>query len=155
MSFIEKNLMPNEKILFRTKKNFIIFLGPALWTLVCLFFLTNSNPMVQKVAFLPLIVALLTWINQGLIYYVSEFAITNVRVMMREGFFIRHTNDTRLAALANITVNQSLLGQVLNYGTVFINSFGGESDPFRDINNPTEFQKNLQTEIYNLQKSPL
>ncbi len=155
MSFIEKNLMPNEKIIYRTKKNFIIFLAPVLWILISLFFFTNSNPMVQKVAILPLIVALLTGINQWLMYFVSEFAITNVRVMMREGFFIRHTNDTRLAALANVTVNQSLVGQVLNYGTIFINSFGGESDPFRDIDNPNEFQKKLQTELYNFQKSPL
>ena len=34
---------------------------------------------------------------------------------MMPRIFFRHTNDTRLAALANVTVNQSLLGQVLNY----------------------------------------
>lgn len=152
MSYIDKNLLQNEKILFRTKKHWIIFLYPTILTLVVLFCFLSDNPMLQKVTFLPAIATLLFWGNQLLLYYFSEFAITNIRVMMREGFFIRHTNDTRLSALANVTVNQSLVGQLLNYGTVFINTYGGESDPFREIASPVVFQKKLQEQLYQFQK---
>jgi uncharacterized membrane protein YdbT with pleckstrin-like domain len=122
---------------------------------LALFFVLNPNPFVQKASILVVIAALFYWINQLLMYYFSEFAVTNIRVMMREGFFIRHTNDTRLSALANVTVNQSLIGQWLNYGSVYIHSFGGPSDPFRDIDKPLEFQKILQEQLYAIQKSPL
>jgi uncharacterized membrane protein YdbT with pleckstrin-like domain len=152
MSYIEKNLLPGEKILFRTKKNLIVFLPPAFWTLAIIFFWINPNPMIHIMSAIPAIIALFYLGNQYLIYHFSEFAITNIRISMREGFFYRHTNDTRLASIANITVNQSLLGQALNYGTVFINSFGGESDPFREIDSPVEFQKKLQIELYKFQK---
>ncbi|HEX2548179.1 MAG TPA: PH domain-containing protein [Gammaproteobacteria bacterium] len=155
MSYIQNNLIPNEKILFHTKKSLIIFIAPIFFSLLALFFFLNPNPFVQKASILVVFAAGLYWINQLLMYYFSEFAVTNVRVMMREGFFIRHTNDTRLSALANVTVNQSLIGQWLNYGTVFINSFGGASDPFRDIDKPLQFQKTLQEQLYSIQKNPL
>lgn len=155
MSYIQNNLVPNEKILFRTRKSLIIFIAPIFFTLLALFFLLNSNPFVQKAAILVVIAAGCYWIHQLLMYYFSEFAVTNIRIMMREGFFVRHTNDTRLATLANITVNQSLVGQLFNYGTIFIHSFGGASDPFRDIHQPLEFQKILQEQLYLIQKSPM
>lgn len=152
MSYIDNNLLQGEKILYRTKKHLIIFLAPVFWTLAIAIFYLHPQPMINKFAFIPTIIAAIYWCNQLLMYYFSEFAITNIRIMMREGFFFRHTNDTRLAAIANITVNQSLLGQALDYGTVFINSFGGESDPFREIDSPVKFQKLLQSQLYTVHK---
>ena len=141
MSYIDDNLLPGETITYRTKKHLIVFFFPLFWTIVIGLFFLHPNPVIHKLAFIPAIVAAFYWLNQFLIYRFSEFAVTNIRIMMREGFFYRHTNDTRLASLANVTVNQSLLGQWLDYGTVFINSFGGESDPFREIQSPVKFQK--------------
>jgi uncharacterized membrane protein YdbT with pleckstrin-like domain len=153
MSYIDNNLLPGEQITYRTKKSLIIFLFPIFWVVVIAFFLLHPNPMLHQLAFIPEILAVLFWINQYLVYQFSEFAITNIRILMREGFFYRHTNDTRLAVIANVTVNQSLLGQALSYGTVLINSYGGESDPFRDIHAPVKFQKQLQSQLYSLQQS--
>jgi uncharacterized membrane protein YdbT with pleckstrin-like domain len=152
MSYIQKNLLPDEQILFKTNKSLIIFVGPICLTLLTLYFFLNINPYVQKAALIFALATSLIWIKQILMYIVSEFAVTNLRVMMREGFFIRHTNDTRMAALANVTVNQSLVGQALHYGTILIHSFGGESDPFRNIHQPLEFQKTLQAQLYKLKK---
>jgi len=152
MSYLDKNILPNEQIIYRTRKNWIIFSTPLFWTLISAFFYFNSYIIqIHEIAFIPAIAALLYWIKQLLLYYFSEFAVTNMRVLMREGFFIRRTNDTRLASLANVTVNQSLLGQVLNYGTVVINSFGGEKDPFNQINSPAQFQKKIQMALYQMQ----
>jgi uncharacterized membrane protein YdbT with pleckstrin-like domain len=152
MAYIDKNLLVDEKILFRTKKSLIIFLSPVCWTIAAIICFFNSNPYVIKIAFVPGIAALFFWLNQFIQYYFSDFAITNKRILMREGFFYRHTNDTRLTTIASVTVNQSLLGQVLNYGTVFINTFGGEADPFSQIDNPFVFQKTLQGQIEQLIK---
>jgi uncharacterized membrane protein YdbT with pleckstrin-like domain len=151
-NYIDKNLLPDEKILYRTKKHWIIFLMPFFLTLVTLFFLLNENPYLVKTAYLLAIVTILYWLNQFLLYVVSDFAITNKRVMMREGFFYRHTNETRLSTVANVGVNQSLLAQLLNYGTVFINTFGGETDSFTELDGPVEFQKRLQELLY--EKNP-
>lgn len=147
MGYIDKNLLPDERILFRAKKSLIIFFFPFCWMIAAIFCHLNSNPFVVKFAFAPAFAAIFLGFNQYINYMCSDFAITNKRILMREGFFYRHTNDTRLTTIANITVNQSLLGQALNYGTVLVNTFGGESDLFSEIDNPFAFQKTLQEQI--------
>jgi uncharacterized membrane protein YdbT with pleckstrin-like domain len=149
-NFINKNLLPDEQVLYRTKKHLIIFLTPFFWTIVTLIFLMSANPFIVKIAYVLGPIAALYWLNQFLLYSAAEFAITNKRVMMREGFFYRHTNETRLSAVANVGVNQSLLAQLLNYGSLFVNTFGGETDTFTEIDAPIRFQKKLQELLYSI-----
>lgn len=147
-----QNLSPDEHILFQTKKHLIIFLPSVLMTLACLFFLFNSNPYVVKVTFLPAIAALLSWINDLLIYVSSSFTVTTKRVILKEGFFFKHTNEMRIATIANATVNQSLLGGFLNYGTVILYPFGGNADPFTQIADPYGLLKYLQLQLDKIDK---
>ncbi len=149
-NYIGKNLLPDEKILYRTKKHWIIFLIPLFLTLMTVFFFLNINPFVVKISYILAIITILHWFNQFLLYYASEFAITDKRVMMREGFFYRHTNETRLSAISNVGATQSLLAQALSYGTVFINTFGGETDKFTELDQPILFQKKLQELLYSV-----
>jgi len=152
MSYLDKNLLPSERILFRTKKHFIIFLSPMIWTFLALLFYIQPSPQIQKLTFIIAIAALIYWANKAIEYYFSEFAVTNIRIIMREGFFYTHTNDSRLSTIANVSVNQSLLGRFLNYGTVVINTFGGGKDPFQQVDFPMRFQKALQKQLYLSQK---
>jgi uncharacterized membrane protein YdbT with pleckstrin-like domain len=143
---LDNNLLPNEKIIFRTKKHWIIFLVPVVLTLITLGFLFNNNSFVIKLAFVPVIATLLAWANQLLLYWSSEFAVTTKRIIMKEGFFFKHTNEALLTAISSTSVDQSLLGQILNYGTVVIYTFGN-ADPFVQIAAPNEFQKQLQIQL--------
>lgn len=148
--YFDNNLLKEEKILFRTRKHVIIFLMPIFWTLIYLFFWLNPNEYIHMIAFIPAILMFLSWGNEGLNYMTSDFVVTNKRILMKEGFFFRHINETRLSTIANVTVNQSLLGQLLDYGTVWINTFGGESDPFMQISHPNLFKKSLQQQLDSL-----
>jgi uncharacterized membrane protein YdbT with pleckstrin-like domain len=156
MSNLDKILLANERIAFHTKKNPIIFTMPVIWTALTLFFLLQTRqfvsglssglPLINSVAHLawvPGLIALFSWLNQGLIYITSDFVVTNQRVIMREGFFVRHSSETRMSAIAEIKVEQSLLGQFMNYGSIGINSFGGGTDIFSAINSPYEFQRKV------------
>lgn len=154
MSYIDNNLLTDEKIIYRTKKHLIIFLMPVILTCVTYLFFINSNPFVVNVTFLPGIAALVSWLNTLLIYYTSEFAVTNLRIMMKEGFFFRHSNETRLTTVAKVSITQSLLGQILNYGAVFINTFGGDADSFTELASPVRFQKEVQEQLAKLVKTP-
>ena len=126
MSYLDKNLLPGEEVKFRTKKHFILFFFPLVWTIFCLYATDymSKNIMLEKIIWAPWLMAFLFWAHCGLEYMTSEFAVTNKRVMMREGFFYRHTNEVRLTAISQVNVDQSLLGQLLNYGVVSLNAFG-------------------------------
>jgi uncharacterized membrane protein YdbT with pleckstrin-like domain len=147
MTSIEKNLLADEQILFRTKKHWIIFFGPAAWVIVAIIFAFNSNPWIMMAALAPAGAALILGIGKWLDYITSDFVLTNKRVMMKEGFFTRHTNELRLATVSNMNVNQSLIGQFLDYGTVIISPFGGREDIFTEIARPFEFQKQVQMQL--------
>lgn len=153
MTQLDNNLLSDEQILYRTKKHWIIFFTPALLTIAAFFFLLNQNEYVYRIAWLPAIAAVITGINQFLLYITSEFAVTNKRIIMREGFFFKHTNETRLTTIANASVYQSLLGQILNYGAIEIQAFGGNTDPFTLIAHPNTFQKQLQNQLDKMTKT--
>jgi uncharacterized membrane protein YdbT with pleckstrin-like domain len=152
MTQLDNNLLPDEQILYRTKKHWIIFFVPAILTIAAFFFFLNQNEYVSRIAALPAFAAVIAWINQFLLYITSEFAVTNKRIMMREGFFFKHTNETRLSTIANASVYQSLIGQILHYGAIEIQAFGGSTDPFLLIANPNEFQKQLQGQLDRMTK---
>lgn len=148
MSYIDRNLIPGERILFRTKKHLIIFFWPVIW-LFFSFYATsymNANPTLKMVIWTPWVIAVLWWSYVWLEYYFSDFAVTNKRVMMREGFFTRHSNELRLTAVSQVNVDQTLFGQMLNYGTVSINAFGAY-DRYATIDKPNQFQKMVNAEI--------
>lgn len=142
MSYIDSNLLPEEQIIFRTRKHIIVFFYPVLWTAIAIagavYF--NTNPVLAKLEWVPAAVALFFWLYVGIDYSTSEFAVTNKRIMMREGFFLRHSNETRLNTISQVNIDQSLLGRILNYGIVSINAFGAY-DSFPTISRPYQFQQ--------------
>lgn len=147
MSTINKNLLSDEQIVYRAKKHWIIFLAPFVWLLATLFFLFNPNPLVVKLAVVPAFAAVVLGLNKWLQYITSEFVLTNKRILMREGFFTRHSTELRLGTVSNMNVDQGLLGQLLDFGTVLINPFGGVVDQFTEIARPFEFQKQTQMQL--------
>lgn len=142
MSYIDKNLLPGERILFRTKKHWILFFVPVVLTALSIYLEPHisQNPILRQVALAPWIVTAIFWAYYGIEYHFSDYAVTDKRVMMREGFFTRHTNEMRLNTISQVNVDQSLIGQLLNYGTVSINAFGA-FDYYPLISRPGMFQK--------------
>jgi uncharacterized membrane protein YdbT with pleckstrin-like domain len=151
MSYIDRNLLSDERILFRVRKHYIIFFVPIVIALFSVYAANymHNNLILAKLVFVPVLVALIVWAYVGLEYVTSEYAVTTKRVMMREGFFYRHANEVRLTTISQVKVDQSLLGQLLNYGTISINAFGA-FDSFPLISHPFEFQKQVNQQLDNL-----
>jgi uncharacterized membrane protein YdbT with pleckstrin-like domain len=148
MSYIDRNLLSDEKIIFRTRKHLIIFLSPLLILLISCFasYYMRHNLVLKTFVWAPWVVALVVAAATGLEYYASEYAITNKRILMREGFFYRHTNEMRISAVSQVNVDQSLAGQFLGYGAIVINAMGA-FDAFSYIDKPTVFQQYVNAEL--------
>lgn len=161
MSYIDKNLLADEQILFRTKKHIIIFFYPLVWALVVIYatqagasyftYLTNIYAIPVNPPMILWLTVLIFWGSVWLEYQFSDFAVTNKRVMMREGFFYRHTREMRLATVSQVDVDQSLLGQLFNYGILSINAFGAY-DSFTLIAKPFTFQKYVNEQLDKITK---
>lgn len=148
MSYIEKNLLPGEQIIFKTQKHYIIFLYPVLLTIIALvaYYYMMGNDVLAVVSWAPGLIALIFWAYAWLEYYFSEFAVTNKRVMMREGFFVRHANEMRIGAISQVNIDQGLIGQMLDYGTVALNAFGAY-DSYNIIAKPMQFQRAVNEQL--------
>lgn len=153
MTYIDRNLLPDEQILFRTRKHLIIFFYPVVVTIFALIVTPSlyANPLMVNIVWTPWAVAAILWFAVWLNYITSEFAITNRRVMMREGIFVRHSNEVRIATISQVNVEQSIFGQVLNYGTVSIHTFGA-FDTYTMIANPGLFQQCVNGQLDKIAK---
>ena len=148
MSYIDNNLLSEERIVFRTKKHLIIFFVPILLTFAAILasFYMKDNYVLVKFIWAPWMIALLFWSYSGVDYLFSEYAVTNKRVMMREGVFNRHANEMRLTAISQVNVDQNIIGQMLNFGIVSINAFGA-FDSYALIASPSAFQRAVNEQL--------
>ena len=66
----------------------------------------------------------------------TEFAVTNRRVIAKMGFIRRHTLEMLLLKIESVAVQQSILGRLLNFGTVTVTGTGGTREGFKAIVEP-------------------
>jgi hypothetical protein len=58
-----------------------------------------------------------------------------------------------LNKVEGIQVNQSILGRILEFGSITISGTGGTKNPFHKIDAPLEFRKKAQEQIAVVQDS--
>lgn len=124
MGYVDDHLMPNERVVYRTTLHWIMFLGPALASLVLIG--------------LPWLIA--AWVK----YRSSEFAVTDKRLIVKTGFIQRQTSEMLLQKVESISVDQSVMGRMLDFGTVTIRGTGGTPEVYARIRQPLELRRNAQ-----------
>lgn len=76
-----------------------------------------------------------------------EAAITNKRVLIKAGLLDRRTLELFLPKIEGISVEETLLGKLLGYGTVIVRGTGGTQESFQRIDRPLEFRRQIQGQM--------
>lgn len=155
MGFVDNNLMAGERVVYRTHLSKAIFILPAILAVPGLFMLAwalkiafaSPTPLLSLPLFVFSILLLSMFAFVYIKYITSEFAVTNKRVLIKLGLIRRETLENLLQKIEGIHVEEGLLGRIFNYGTIFIKGTGGTSNPFKTINAPFEFRKQVQEQI--------
>jgi uncharacterized membrane protein YdbT with pleckstrin-like domain len=66
------------------------------------------------------LVAIALLVQEWFTWWVTEIAVTNRRVIYKKGFIWRRTNEMNMDKVESVQVDQSILGRMLDYGTVTI-----------------------------------
>ncbi len=172
MSYVDNSLLPNEQVVRRARLSRVIFVAPAAWVTIGLLFVVAAfwgmpesckfgvGARFECFAFAVTSVAgywaaaifLTIGLMIGLARYVnfatSEFAITNVRVIMKVGMLRRRTLEMQLVKLEAIAVDQGILGRLFRYGNIVVTGTGGTKEPFKRISDPVEFRRAAQAATY-------
>ena len=162
MSYIDNNLLTDERVVYRAHLHWIIFARPIFWLLLTgvLYYLYvtyiphSTSNYYQLIIAIPLFIAIIDFIPKFVRYITSEYGVTNKRVIVKTGFIRVNSSDNFLQKVENIQVNQSIWGRILGYGTIVIIGTGGTQEPFCLIHNPLMFRKQVQEQVSILYDAP-
>jgi uncharacterized membrane protein YdbT with pleckstrin-like domain len=160
MSYVERNLIPGEKIMYRTGIHWSVLVGPTIVAAII------AAPGIALLAYRDRIagnqipvdavsaagIALLVAAAIVLAYNVikrnaTEIAVTDRRVIIKTGMTSRRSLEIMIAKVESIGIDETVMGRVLGYGTVVIHGTGGTPEPFRKIAHPSEFRREVQQQV--------
>lgn len=168
MSYVERNLVPGEHLLYQTRHHWIVLVGPLLIALAVglpglflLFAATEKRPdlddyvtripggtktvVILSVILIVIALANLAW---GMAKRnATEMAVTNRRVLIKTGMGNRRTLDMMLSRVESIGVEETMWGRMMGYGSVIVRGTGGTPEPFVKISHPQEFRRQVQQQI--------
>jgi uncharacterized membrane protein YdbT with pleckstrin-like domain len=154
MKYVESLLGKNEQILWRARQHWIVltanfvinlFLFIAIWALYAVMGMVGGVLLdVRTFALLALLIPIGWFGWEFLQWWAEEYLITTTRVVQTEGLINKHTKDSALEKINDITLNQSVLGRILNYGDLaIITGSDMGTNLLKRLARPVEFKKTL------------
>ncbi len=148
MGYIDSSLLPGERVVARAHLHPIVYARAAAVVVAGLVLLALSDmtglPLAAGAVVVVVGVALgmAPWIEAR----TSEFGVTDKRVVIKTGFVRRRTLELLLRQIEAISVEQTVTGRILNYGTVSLSGTGGVKETFHAIARPLEFRRAIQAQ---------
>jgi uncharacterized membrane protein YdbT with pleckstrin-like domain len=131
MSYARSVLQPGEKIIISGTLHWIIY-GWAIFYLVAgtaLVWLEhkywNNDVVIAITAVTFGALFLVTGFRAWFIKWITEFAVTDRRVISKRGLVWRNTEEMNMDKVETVDIDQSIPGRILNYGTIRIMGTGG------------------------------
>jgi uncharacterized membrane protein YdbT with pleckstrin-like domain len=148
MGYVERHLLPGERVTHRAHLHKIIYAVPGVFALLAavggVVAFATQHPFIGALALLVGAVPLV-WTTVD--YRSSEFAVTDKRVIVKVGFIQRRTLETMLGKVEGVGVDQSFAARLLGFGTITVTGTGGTKEQFANIANPLEFRRQVQAQI--------
>lgn len=144
MSYLSRTIQPNEVVLYQAKPHFIVFLPSFIWSCATLFFIFGVSSEYKLMMYVFTAATLYELIDNLIYYAASEFAITSQRILIKTGFISVYSLELLLGNVGGIVVSQSILGRILDYGTIKINGAGTFRNTFHKISHPLKLRNQVQ-----------
>lgn len=125
-SYVDEVLVPGEQV---------VHLGrTSLWSVWHL--------LVLGLLLLPAFgLGLLVWAVAYVRIRSTELAVTTKRLIVKHGFIRRSTMEINIHKVESLQVHQSLLGRMLDYGTLVIAGTGSSHAPIDGVAEPLAFRR--------------
>jgi uncharacterized membrane protein YdbT with pleckstrin-like domain len=149
--YIDDILQPGEKVLYSTNAHWIFYLPAiAAWIVAIFLFFLSHETVTEGIVLLWLsasavvAIAALYWTAKGWFHrWTTETDVTNMRVVHKTGFIKRRTFEMSLDKVESVDVNQSILGRILNYGSVTVRGVGEGAETIETIASPLDFRNHI------------
>lgn len=131
MSYVTSVLQPGEKVLFTGRLSWIVYHRAILLLLAGLILVilehiyTNQAWLMLVTGGVLGVAAVVSAIEAWFIRWTTEIAVTDKRIIYKRGFIKRRTVEMNMDKVATVDVEQSILGRLLDYGSIRIIGTGG------------------------------
>jgi uncharacterized membrane protein YdbT with pleckstrin-like domain len=146
--YIDDILQPGEKVLYSTNAHWIFYF-PAIvaWIVAIFLFFLSRTTATESIVLLCLsaaAVVALYWTAKAWFHrWTTETDVTNMRVVHKTGFIKRRTFEMSLDKVESVDVNQTILGRLLNYGSVTVRGVGEGAETIETIASPLDFRNHI------------
>jgi uncharacterized membrane protein YdbT with pleckstrin-like domain len=149
MGYIEKNLMEGEHIVMRAELHYIVYWQPALLILLSiLLFVFQISPEVYT--YQGIVAAILLVVAFFMVVYIHgnrKYILTNKRLIEKIGIIRRDSRELLLRKCEGVQLSQSIMGRILNYGTVIVSTTGEATNDYKFIKDPIRFSTLINQQI--------
>ncbi len=159
MKYVESLLGKNEQILWRARQHWIVltanfivnlFIFCVIWAIYSAAGILGPGAVGdflrsnRGIALIALLIPICWFGWEFLQWWAEEYLVTTHRVVQTEGLINKHTKDSALEKINDITLNQSVMGRILNYGDLeIITGSDIGTNILRRLAKPVEFKKTL------------
>ena len=150
MDYVTRVLQPGESVAHLSRIHPIIFLTAILWFVAALVLFIAALSLSgdwriggQALAVFAVIFGLAAGIPALIRRATTELAVTDRRVIYKSGVLARHTLEMNRSKVESVDVDQSVLGRLLNFGTIVVRGTGGSLEPIRMIGDPLTFRSHI------------
>lgn len=146
MNYLKINLQPGEEIVYVAKLHFALFFQPVVFFLLGWWLYGTDARVLHYGGIFLLFIGVVSLIQRIMVKIGSVYAVTNKRVMLKTGIISRRAVDLVLAKCEGLQIKQSVLGRILNYGTITVTT-GGALSSYPFIADPMRFKREINVQI--------
>lgn len=158
MSYVDRVLQPGETVVYRAPLHWVMYVPGLALAAVSILVIAygaasdHGQPAswqdvvhlgIMAVGAFGLFVAALVLIGALIRRHATEIAVTSKRVIYKTGLIRRITSEISVEKIETVLVDQSILGRMLNFGTIVIRGTGGGLEPLRRIHDPLTFRTHV------------
>jgi hypothetical protein len=157
MGYLDRVLGREEKLLCRAHFHWLRY--AEAWLLFFLIFLLGAvaNAVLPGAGTLPLaigaVLAGAALLVKLLPLWTTEIGVTDHRLIVKRGWLRLTTSELQLRAIEEVTLDQHLMGRLLNYGRIDVHGTGVDDVSLPTIAGPIELMRTLQDATANAQKA--
>lgn len=138
--------MTENNIVYQARLHWIIFLWPVIMLCVTAYVaLVFRPPQIPSYVFSALALFALLWMcSIALTYLFSYLIIKNKQVILCTGIWVRQTIDIPMSKIESIDIRQSVLGSILQYGSLVITGTGGTRQVVAYLSKPLTCRRYIE-----------
>lgn len=147
MNYVNKVIQTNESISARGKLHWIIYIPGITYMFIaimlCLMYLgveQSEKSVIGPVAGISTIISIISLFRAWFVRWTTEIAVTNRRIIYKRGFVSRKTIEMNMDKVESVDVDQTIIGRMLNFGTITIRGTGAGIEPLRRISMPLDLR---------------